>query len=61
MTDEEIEEQMRKGEHDEDPYEKEGREELVEEGEMDPSEAAFMQGYEEDKDREMEGEDEEEK
>jgi len=45
--DEEIEEQIRKGEHDENLYEKEGREDLVENAEIEPREEAFMQGYEE--------------
>ncbi len=46
-TEEEIEQDIRKGEKDEDVYEKEGREELEEDEEISPEEEGFMQGYEE--------------
>lgn len=46
-TEEETEQEIRKGELDEDIYEKEGREELEEDGEISPEEEGFMQGYDE--------------
>ena len=45
--DDKIEESIKKGEHDEDVYEKEGREDLTEDAEISPTEEGFMQGYEE--------------
>lgn len=40
-------------------YDEENREELVEDGEISPEEAAFMRGYEEADEEEKEEEDEE--
>jgi hypothetical protein len=45
-TSEEIKEDMELGEKEENVYSKEGREKLVEDGEIDPEEAGFMQGAE---------------
>jgi len=45
--DEDIKENSRKGEKDEDIYEEEGREDLVDNAEIDAKEEGFMQGYEE--------------
>ncbi len=56
MPDEEIEEQIENSEHEDDVYEDEGREELVEDDEIDPAEEGFMQGYEQDEDDTIEGE-----
>ncbi|MBT4538730.1 hypothetical protein HOI26_04930 [Candidatus Woesearchaeota archaeon] len=44
MTEETNKEEMEHGERDEDVYSKEGTEKLVEDGEMEPREAAFMAG-----------------
>lgn len=43
-TSEEKKEEMEQGERDEDPETPEGREKLVEDGEMSPEEAGFTQG-----------------
>ena len=43
-TSEELKEDMEHGERDEDPDTAEGREKLVEDGEMSPEEAGFMEG-----------------
>ena len=57
--DEEIEESIESENHDEDVYEDEGREELVEDDEIDAAEEGFMQGYESDEDETIEGEEKE--
>ena len=43
-TSEEIKQDMEHGEKDEDIYSDEGREKLVEDGEIEPDEAGFMEG-----------------
>jgi hypothetical protein len=43
-TEEQISEEMEHGDRDEDPSTEEGREKLVEDGEMEPWEAGFAQG-----------------
>lgn len=45
-TSDERLEHMREGEHDIDVYSEEGREKLIEEGEIEPHEAGFAQGAE---------------
>ena len=44
--DEEVEEEIKEGLHDEDVYEETGREELVEDDEINALEEGFMEGYE---------------
>ena len=43
---EELKQEMEQGKKDEDVYSEEGREKLVEDGEIEPSEAGFMEGAE---------------
>ena len=45
-TEEEKEQEMETGEREEEPYDEEGREKLVEDDEMTPEEEGFMEGTE---------------
>lgn len=57
MSEEENKEEKEK----ESVYDEEGREELVEDGEISPEEAGFMKGYDEADEEKKEEEEEEEK
>ena len=55
------EEEPNEDEKEENVYDEEGREELVDSGEMSPEEAGFMQGYEKADEEKEEKEDKEDK